>query len=281
MGGSVVDKSKNTTCPKDMAIYMDALLEFNKQHPDQGTVLLDYLQNTVFNDRIPALLPPNTKVAHKIGSWPATGSYHDVGIVDHPSHPYIISLFSKDVPSSTHAYQVLQQLSLLIYDAQYSLTEMKLMVNGQALISDIPPILANDTVYLPLDTLADTLDVKVHKNIEENKIHLQGKHDVTIYPEQTKMLLDNELHHSHIPTEIIAGYLMVPLETITDIFDVSCTWESTRNTVYVSSEPVVEEAKEPNEPQEQPSAPPSYSEQLLAPLFLVFILGCLVLVVKK
>jgi hypothetical protein len=158
---------------------------------------------------------------------------------------------------------------------------MKLMVNGQALTSDIPPILANGTVYLPLNTLADALDIKVQKNIEENNIHLQGTHNVVIYPEQTKILLDNELDHSHIPTEIIADNLMVPSETITDIFDLSCRWESTRNTVYVSSEPVVEEIEEPNEPQEQPSAPPSYSKQLLANLFLVFILGCLVLVVKK
>ena len=53
LGGHIVDYSKNTTCPRDMAIYLEALLQFNEEHPDEGELLIKYLKNTVFNDRIP------------------------------------------------------------------------------------------------------------------------------------------------------------------------------------------------------------------------------------
>ncbi len=278
LGGVVVDNSANTTCPRDMAIYMDALVEFNKEHPTEGAVLLNNLKNTVFNDRIPTLLPPDTDVAHKIGTWPATGSYHDVGLVDHPDHPYIVALFSKDVSSSAHAYQVLQRLSLLVYNAQSGLTELELVVNGEPLAADIPSILANDTVYLPVRSLVDSLDAKVSLDEQENCVHIQGEHDVDLYPAQTKMLWDDTILYNDLPPEIIAGHLMVPQEIIADMFNVSVTLETTTNTVYVSRKP------EPEQPPEQPSEQSlpgtfSYDRQLLAlPFLLIFILGyCLIL----
>lgn len=237
-GGIVVNNSANTTCPRDMAIYMNALVEFNKEHPDQGAILLNHLKNTVFNDRIPTLLPPGTGVAHKTGDWPASGSYHDVGLVDHPGHPYIIALFSKNVSGSAHAYQVLQRLSRLVYDAQSGLTEAELVVNGQSLTPDIPSILTNDTVYLPLRSLADSMNVEVSWDAQENCVHVQGEHDVVLYPAQTEMLWDNTVRYSNLPPEIIAGRFMIPLETIAEMFAASVTLDTTTNTVYVSSNPV-------------------------------------------
>ncbi|CEO89282.1 serine hydrolase [Syntrophaceticus schinkii] len=277
MGGIVVDNSANTTCPRDMALYMDALVEFNKEHPDQGAILLTHLKNTVFNDRIPTLLPPDTEVAHKTGNWPATGSYHDVGLVEHPSHPYTIALFSKNVSSSAHAYHVLQRLSRLVYDAQSGLIEMELVVNDQPLITDIPSILASDTVYLPLSSsLADSLDAIVHWDEQENCVQIQGEHDVVLYPGQTKMLWDNTLLYSKLPIEVVAGHLMVPLEIITDMFEVSATLETTTNTVYITSNPEVEQPPEQSLPDIS-----SYGKQLLVPLFLIFVLGCCLIMIRK
>ncbi len=183
LGGHIVDYSKNTTCPRDMAIYLEALLQFNEEHPDEGELLIKYLKNTVFNDRIPPLLPEGTEVAHKIGNWPAQGSYHDVGIVYHPSHPYIISLFSKDAPNSDYAYQVLQQISRLVYDAQSGLTEMELVVNGESLDTEIPPILANGTVYIPLLPLNATLNRVTGAVPEKSGTHRPDQEEMVFYPD--------------------------------------------------------------------------------------------------
>jgi beta-lactamase class A len=93
VGGRVVDDARNVTCPKDMAIYMKKVYEYS-QKSEFCKTLIHHLESTVFNDRLPALLPKDIKVAHKIGNW--YGSYHDVGIV-FTEKPYVISIMSKGV----------------------------------------------------------------------------------------------------------------------------------------------------------------------------------------
>ncbi|MDI3327596.1 MAG: class A beta-lactamase-related serine hydrolase [Alicyclobacillaceae bacterium] len=115
LGGKQVVDGKNVTTAADMALYAAKLYEFANQHPDTAAPLLDDLEHTDFNDRIPAKLPPDVPVAHKIGNW--TDQWHDVGIVFLPGRPYVISLFSRDIDQSTAA-RVLSTVSRMVYDAQ-------------------------------------------------------------------------------------------------------------------------------------------------------------------
>lgn len=111
MGGRVVDDDRNVTCPRDMAIYMKKVYDYSQKSGFCRT-LLHHLENTVFNDRLPALLPKDIKVAHKIGTW--YGSYHDVGIV-FTEKPYIISIMSKDVNESD-ALRDIADISRMFFD---------------------------------------------------------------------------------------------------------------------------------------------------------------------
>ncbi len=280
LGGQIVDYSKNTTCPRDMAIYLKALLQFNEEHPDQGALLLHYLKNTVFNDRIPPLLPEGTEVAHKIGNWPAQGSYHDVGIVYHPSHPYIISLFSKDAPSSDYAYKVLQQISRLVYDAQSAITEMELVVNGEPLDTEIPPVLANGTVYIPLQPLNTSLIKATDADKEKSGTHHPDQEETVFYKDQTIMLLSNAAHYRDLPPEYIAGHLMVPQEMVTDLFPVSVTIDTAANKVYITDKPK-EEQEQPTEQQEVAAGPFALSEYQLILLIAIPVLICCLIMIQR
>ncbi|MDR9757311.1 MAG: serine hydrolase [Thermoanaerobacterales bacterium] len=280
LGGHIVDYSKNTTCPRDMAIYLEALLQFNEEHPDEGELLIKYLKNTVFNDRIPPLLPEGTEVAHKIGNWPAQGSYHDVGIVYHPSHPYIISLFSKDAPNSDYAYQVLQQISRLVYDAQSGLTEMELVVNGESLDTEIPPILANGTVYIPLLPLNATLNRVTGAVPEKSGTHRPDQEEMVFYPDPTKMLLNNAVHYRDLPPEYIAGHLMVPQEMVIDLFPVFVTVDTAANKVYITDKPK-EQPKQPTEQQDESASSFTLSEYQLIPLIAIPILICCLIIIQR
>ena len=111
LGGKVVDDEQNITCPKDMAIYLKEVYYFS-QKSDYGKELVNELQNTVFNDRLPTLLPSDIKVAHKIGNW--LNSYHDVGIV-FTDNPYVISIMSKGV-SENEAFKEIAYISRLFFD---------------------------------------------------------------------------------------------------------------------------------------------------------------------
>ncbi|MDI3257469.1 MAG: class A beta-lactamase-related serine hydrolase [Kyrpidia sp.] len=118
LGGKHVIEGDNVTSADDMALYAIKLYEFSKQHPAVAAPLIEDLEHTDFNDRIPAKLPADIPVAHKIGNW--TDQWHDVGIVYLPGRPYVISLFSRDIDQDT-ASQVLSTVSRMVYDFQVRL----------------------------------------------------------------------------------------------------------------------------------------------------------------
>lgn len=76
------------TTPREMSIYLKAVMGLRAASQGLGDELLGYLLNTAFNDRIPAGLPGDVPVAHKIGTL--KGETHDVGIVFLNRRPYIL-----------------------------------------------------------------------------------------------------------------------------------------------------------------------------------------------
>lgn len=118
LGAFISPDRENVTSPRDMAAFFKALLAFKKEAPALGGELLEALQHTNFNDRIPALLPPDTPVAHKIGNQVRV--VNDAGLVLLPHHPYLISLFTDDV-NEGEATATLAQISKLVYDYQAGL----------------------------------------------------------------------------------------------------------------------------------------------------------------
>ncbi len=111
VGGRVVDDNENTSSPADMALFLKEVYEFSRKST-YGKELLDNLQKTVFNDRIPAMLPEGIHVAHKIGNWQS--QYHDAGIV-FTSEPYVISVMTKDVMRQD-AFAAIAVISRMVFD---------------------------------------------------------------------------------------------------------------------------------------------------------------------
>jgi|GEM_PF-546353 len=113
LGGTVVSDADNVSCPKDMALYMKRVYEFYQSNDSLGKELMNYFENTIFNDRIPKLLPKDVRVAHKIGNQ--VGAYHDVGVV-FSDEPYVISIMSRNVDDETEACEVIANISKKVYD---------------------------------------------------------------------------------------------------------------------------------------------------------------------
>ncbi len=114
LGGTVVIDNKNVSCPKDMAIYLKKVYEFCNANAELGEELKHNLCNTMFNDRLPKLLPEELEIAHKVGNQ--IGAVHDVGII-YAEKPYIIAVMSKGVVSDEEANNVIAQISKKVYDA--------------------------------------------------------------------------------------------------------------------------------------------------------------------
>ncbi|NLL04884.1 MAG: serine hydrolase [Clostridiaceae bacterium] len=113
LGGIVVDDNKNVSCPKDMAMYLKNIYEFCNDNDELGAELKYNLTNTIYNDRLPRLLPKEVKVAHKVGDQ--IGAVHDVGII-YADNPYVLAVMSKGVISDEEAHNVIAQISKKVFD---------------------------------------------------------------------------------------------------------------------------------------------------------------------
>lgn len=92
----------NYTSPRDMGIVLEKI--YNKEciDPVSDQKMLDILSRQQWNERIPANLPHDLKIAHKTGEL--GGALHDVGIVFGRQHDYIICMMTKDVPDAHQGY---------------------------------------------------------------------------------------------------------------------------------------------------------------------------------
>jgi len=113
--GHPVNRARNFSTPKDMGMYLERIVELEQDYPELGQELIGYLENTVFNERMPKYLPEDVKVAHKIGTWPDTGSSHDVGIV-YGQNPFVLSIMSEGVTDANQAAEVIGQITKMVYD---------------------------------------------------------------------------------------------------------------------------------------------------------------------
>lgn len=112
LGGQVYYGKTHRSCPYDMALVSKDLYNLYLSNEDVYSELIYNLENTDWRDRIDAKLPPDVKVAHKIGNQTKTAN--DVGIV-FASHPYVLSVMTEDVDVGT-AYNKIADLSRMIYD---------------------------------------------------------------------------------------------------------------------------------------------------------------------
>jgi beta-lactamase class A len=76
--------------------------------------MIDLLLAQRVNDRLPAQLPPGTRVAHKTGNL--GGIIHDVGIVYAPEAPFVIALLAEDAWDYSEVATAQAALTRAVYD---------------------------------------------------------------------------------------------------------------------------------------------------------------------
>jgi beta-lactamase class A len=235
LGGEVVSYEENITCPRDMVLYMSQLLEFRSKHPELGNRLMSNLGRTIFNDRIPKLLPPDIKVAHKIGNWPPTGTYNDIGYVQHPGNPYIIAIFSKNTPSRQRAFQVIQKISKIVYDHQDNLVKINLLFNGFPLKTDTSPLVKNNTVLVPLRFIAQAINAKINWDGSTNTATLiKSEKYVSLRTGVPTATVNGNNIALSTPAEIKNGRTMVPLRFISEALGATVLWDNNTKTVSIN-----------------------------------------------
>ncbi len=123
LGGEVVfPDGWNVSCARDMVLYVQAVLDFARAHPDLGQRLLDDMAHSIYHVGLPGLLPPDLTVAHKEGD--VTGIANDVGVVL-GSRPYILAVLSRGVSDIDEGFARIAEISRVVYDYQSSIRSIR------------------------------------------------------------------------------------------------------------------------------------------------------------
>jgi beta-lactamase class A len=104
----------NTTTARDLAIILEAIEKGKAASPAASREMLGILLAQEFNEKIPAGLPPGTRVAHKTGEITAVS--HDAAIV-YPTgrKPYVLVVLTRGIADGDRSSKLIADLSALIY----------------------------------------------------------------------------------------------------------------------------------------------------------------------
>ena len=104
----------NTMTARDLATLFVALERGRVAGPADTRDMLDILLAQEFNEKIPAGLPPGTRVAHKTGEITAVS--HDGGIVYPPGRaPYVIVVLTRGVRDGKASAALIADVSRIVH----------------------------------------------------------------------------------------------------------------------------------------------------------------------
>lgn len=101
------------TSPRDVLCLLTLVANGQLLGREPSAEIRQVLFRQRVNDRLPALLPPGTRVAHKTGEL--TNVRNDVGIVYAPGGTYVLAVLTKDV-NEDEAALTIAQLSRRVHD---------------------------------------------------------------------------------------------------------------------------------------------------------------------
>ena len=105
----------NTVTAQDLAVALSALAEGTVFTPSSNAKMIQFLKEQEFNEKIPALLPPGTPVAHKTGD--ITGVHHDAAIVYPPGEsPYVLVVLTTGFLDEKEADRTIAEISQIVWE---------------------------------------------------------------------------------------------------------------------------------------------------------------------
>ena len=104
------------TSPEDIGLFFKELYQGEIMSDSHKDSLIKFLTKTAFENWLPAGLPKDIKIAHKIGK--DIGTFSDGGIV-FTDKPYVIVVMSKDA-KETEANEFLPKISGSVWEWENS-----------------------------------------------------------------------------------------------------------------------------------------------------------------
>ncbi len=104
----------NSTTAYDLAVILRTIAEQKAVSPAASAAMIEILEGQEFKEKIPAGLPPGTRVANKTGD--ITGVHHDAAIIfPEGRKPYILVVLTEGYPSEKEADAAIAAVSRAVW----------------------------------------------------------------------------------------------------------------------------------------------------------------------
>jgi beta-lactamase class A len=114
LGTTQTDMEENTTSNKDIALLFKQMFEGKVTNAALSAEMIGFLKDTDFEDRLPAQLPEDVFVYHKIGT--GIGAVHDVGVVEFGKTKYYIGIFTSNITDEERTSEEVAAVSKTIFE---------------------------------------------------------------------------------------------------------------------------------------------------------------------
>lgn len=113
-GMTQTDMLSNKTSARDIGIVTIKMYRGEITNSALTREMIDFMDDSDFEDRIPKGVDSQVKVYHKTGDEVRT--VHDAGIIDLPGKPYFLAVFATDVVDATITKEKIVLISRIIYE---------------------------------------------------------------------------------------------------------------------------------------------------------------------
>ena len=105
---------RNSVTPRDVAYLLRGIATRSIDDPGDCGSMLEILKRQQYNDKIPRILPPEVKCAHKTGEL--DGVTHDAGIVTGPDANFVIVCLSQGLLNTREGDRTIGDVAKWAYD---------------------------------------------------------------------------------------------------------------------------------------------------------------------
>ncbi len=110
---SMVD---NDTTARDMGKFFQVLYQNKIASKALTSELLEYMEDTDFEDRLVPLLPKNLHVYHKSGD--GVNFIHDAGIISNGKTPFVLAVLSSNIADEKAAKATISKIAHIVYTSR-------------------------------------------------------------------------------------------------------------------------------------------------------------------
>lgn len=113
-------------------------------------------------------------------------------------------------------------------------TDIKLLLDGKELKTDVPPIIVDDRVLVPARVVFESMDAEVDWIAEERRVVISGAVKIELIIDQKEATVDGESRTLDVPATIIDDRTLVPVRFVSESLSCDVDWIPETRTVSIS-----------------------------------------------